>query len=125
MASSGEEAIIRLKDQGYDLVVLDLMLGAISGWNVMEELNRTGVRSRLKVLVLTARRSERDFMDGWRLGVDQYLTKPFEAETLLAAVQDVLERTPEQLAARRKAELEKAELLYRVESADWRRPPPR
>jgi DNA-binding response OmpR family regulator len=125
-ASSGEEAIVRLKDEGYDLVLLDLMLGAVSGWNVMEELNRSGIRSRLKVLVLTARRSERDFMDGWRLGVDQYLTKPFDADTLLAAVQDVLARTPEQLAARRKAELEKAELLYRLESAfDWRNPPPR
>jgi DNA-binding response OmpR family regulator len=125
-AASGEEALALLKDEGYDLVVLDVMLGQISGWNVLEELNRSGIRSRLKVLALTARRSERDFMDGWRLGVDEYLTKPFDADTLVAAVTDVLSRTPEQLAARRKAELEKAEFLYRLDSAfNGRRPPPR
>jgi two-component system, OmpR family, response regulator ResD len=125
-AASGEEAIARLREEGYDLLVLDVMLGPVSGWHVLEELNRSGIRSRVKVLALTARRSERDFMDAWRLGVDQYLTKPFEADTFLGAVQDVLARTPEQLAARRKAELDKAELLYRLESAfEGRRPPPR
>jgi DNA-binding response OmpR family regulator len=125
-ASSAEEAIARLREGGYDLLVLDVMLGRVSGWSVLEELNRSGLRHRLKVLALTARRSERDFMDGWRLGVDQYMTKPFDAETFLASVQDVLTRTPEQLAARRKAELEKAELLYRLDSAfEGRRHAPR
>ena len=116
-AATGDEAIKRLAEDKFALVVLDLMLGAISGWDVLEEAGRRGVRDRFKVLMLTARRSERDFLHGWRMGVDAYLTKPFEVEALTEAVQDTLQRSPEQLATRRKEELEKAELLYRLESA--------
>jgi DNA-binding response OmpR family regulator len=116
-ASSGAEALEKLAAQHYELVVLDLMLGPVSGWNVLEEMNRKGIRSSTRVIMLTARTSERDFMNGWRLGVDQYLTKPFDPSALTEAVEDTLQQTPEQLAERRKAELQKAELLYRLESA--------
>ena len=116
-ASTGDEAIKRIAEDKFDLIVLDLMLGAISGWDVLEETNRRGLRDRFKVLMLTARRSERDFLHGWRMGVDQYLTKPFEVDALTEAVRDTLEQSPDQLAMRRKEELEKAELLYRLESA--------
>jgi two-component system response regulator ResD len=116
-AATGDEAIKRLVEDKFALVVLDLMLGAVSGWDVLEEAGRRGVRDRFKVLMLTARRSERDFLHGWRMGVDAYLTKPFEVEALTEAVRDTLQKSPEQLAMRRKEELEKAELLYRLESA--------
>ena len=116
-AVSGDEALTKLAQDAYDLVILDLMLGAVSGWDVLEEANRRGVRSKFKVLMLTARSSERDFLQGWRNGVDQYLTKPFDVEVLRDTVEDTLRTPSEQLAERRKSELEKTELLYRLESA--------
>jgi DNA-binding response OmpR family regulator len=116
-ASSGTEAIQRLGERHFDLVMLDLMLGSTSGWDVLEGAQRTGVRGKFRVIMLTARNSERDFLHGWRSGVDQYVTKPFDPESLLATVREILHRSPEELAERRKEELEKAELLYRLESA--------
>jgi len=116
-ASSGTEAIERLGERSFDLVVLDLMLGATSGWDVLEGAQRSGVRGKFRVVMLTARNSERDFLHGWRSGVDQYVTKPFDPESLLTTIGDILRRSPEELAERRKEELEKAELLYRLESA--------
>ncbi len=116
-ASSGTEAIERLGERHLDLVLLDLMLGSSSGWDVLEGAQRSGVRGKFRVIMLTARNSERDFLHGWRSGVDQYVTKPFDPESLLATVGEILHRSPEELAERRKEELEKAELLYRLESA--------
>ncbi len=116
-ASSGTEAIARLAERSFDLVLLDLMLGPTSGWDVLEGAQRSGVRGKFRVIMLTARNSERDFLHGWRSGVDQYVTKPFDPESLLVTVEDILHRSPEELAERRKEELEKAELLYRLESA--------
>lgn len=116
-ASSGTDAISRLGERSFDLVLLDLMLGATTGWDVLEGAQRSGVRGKFRVIMLTARNSERDFLHGWRSGVDSYVTKPFDPESLLATVEDILHRSPEELAERRKEELEKAELLYRLESA--------
>lgn len=116
-AASGTQALAKLKEKGFDLVVLDLMLGSTSGWDILEEAGRTDLRGKFRVVMLTARNSERDFLHGWRSGVDQYVTKPFDPETLLDTVREILRQSPEELAERRKEELEKAELLYRLESA--------
>jgi DNA-binding response OmpR family regulator len=98
-------------------VLLDVMLGRVSGFEVLEEIDRKSLRSRSRVIMLTARNSERDFLHGWRSGVDQYLTKPFDPNVLVDTVREILQRSPEELAERRREELEKAELLFRLESA--------
>jgi two-component system catabolic regulation response regulator CreB len=116
-ASSGPEALQRLQQGPVDLILLDLMLGSTSGFEVLEESGRRGIRARSRVIMLTARNGERDFLHGWRSGVDQYVTKPFDPSALVKTVQEILQRSPEELAERRKEELEKAELLYRLESA--------
>jgi DNA-binding response OmpR family regulator len=116
-AASGSEALERLSEEPYDLVVLDLMLGRISGWQVLRQMERWNLRARTKVLILTARASERDILHGWRMGVDAYVTKPFDPDVFLEAVRDTLQRSPEELAVRREDELHKSELLYRVQLA--------
>jgi two-component system, OmpR family, phosphate regulon response regulator PhoB len=116
-AASGPEALKRLSEQPYDLVVLDLMLGRISGWQVLRQMEQWNLRTRTKVLILTARASERDILHGWRMGVDAYVTKPFDPDVFMEAVRDTLQRTPEELAVRREDELHKSELLYRVQLA--------
>jgi DNA-binding response OmpR family regulator len=116
-AGSGSEALEELSQEAYDLIVLDLMLGRVSGWQVLRQMERWGIRRRTKVLVLTARASERDILHGWRMGADEYVTKPFDPTHLGEAVAWTLERTPEELEQRRRGELEKTELLYRVQVA--------
>ena len=116
-APSGQQAIDFLQKGTFDLILLDLMLGRTSGFDVLEEIDRKGLRARSRVVMLTARTSEKDFLHGWRSGVDQYLTKPFDPDMLLRTVREILLRSPEELAERRKGELEKAELLYRLENA--------
>ena len=116
-AASGPEALECLSERPFDLVVLDLMLGRISGWQVLRQMERWNLRARTKVLILTARASERDILHGWRMGVDEYVTKPFEPDVFLEAVRDTLRRSPEELAVRREEELHKSELLYRLQLA--------
>ncbi len=116
-APSGQQAIDFLEKGSFDLILLDVMLGRTSGFDVLHEVDRKGVRHRSRVVMLTARNSERDFLQGWRSGVDQYITKPFDPDALLKTVLEILMRSPEELAERRKGELEKAELLYRLENA--------
>jgi DNA-binding response OmpR family regulator len=116
-ASSGQGAIDVLDGGPYDLVILDLMLGGkISGWDVYEELKKRGLRKDTKVIIMTARSQEAEILKGWRLGVDQYCTKPFDLDMFVVTVQDVLLSTKEQLARQREAELRKTELLHLVDT---------
>lgn len=116
-APSGQQALDLLGKGRFDLILLDVMLGRTSGFDVLEEVDRKGLRAKSRVVMLTARNSERDFLHGWRAGVDHYVTKPFDPNALLTTVREILMRSPEELAERRKEELEKAELLYRLENA--------
>ncbi|RMF46969.1 MAG: DNA-binding response regulator [Deltaproteobacteria bacterium] len=89
-AASGEEGLDILKAHKVDLLVLDLMLPGISGYEVCRQL-RT-VDPRLPVLILSARAEERDRVKGLQLGADDYLVKPFSLDEFLLRVQRMLER---------------------------------
>jgi DNA-binding response OmpR family regulator len=114
---SGDEALRVLRDRegAVELVILDLMLGATSGWDVLQEMNRSGLRDSTKVLVLSALSDEEEVVRGWEMGVDEYQTKPFDPEMLVVKVQEVLLSPREELRERRMAELLRAELLDLVE----------
>jgi len=75
----------------YDLVILDVMLPNKSGFEILREARQSGVDS--PVIMLTVRASEDDKLRGFKLGADDYVTKPFDAEELAARVQAVLERS--------------------------------
>ena len=90
---TGEAALERLRDAGApasDLIVLDLMLPGISGFDVLRELRGGGAET--PVLLLTARDAERDVVRGLDGGADDYLTKPFSLPVLLARVRSLLRR---------------------------------
>jgi two-component system KDP operon response regulator KdpE len=88
-AATGEEALRLLQGRLPDLVILDLMLPGISGLEVCRWLRE---RSPVPVLVLSARGEERDKVAALDLGADDYLTKPFGVEELLARIRATLRR---------------------------------
>jgi two-component system, OmpR family, KDP operon response regulator KdpE len=90
-AASGEEGVLVLADRGPDLVVLDLGLPDIDG---MEALARMRGFSDVPVIVLTARDGQRQKVDALEAGADDYVTKPFDAEELVARINASLRRRP-------------------------------
>ena len=76
-----------------DLIVLDVMMPGMSGWDVCERLRAPGgAKSRVPIILLTAKGEEFDKLRGFRLGVDDYVTKPFSFAELVARVGAVLTR---------------------------------
>ncbi len=91
-ASSGTEALDTVRRERPALIVLDLMLPGLSGYEVLEQL-RAGDEARdVAVLMLTARREEQDRIRGLSLGADDYLTKPFSPQELVLRVAAILRR---------------------------------
>ena len=82
--------LVEQDPQGFDLVILDLMLPGMSGYAVCEMLRRTG--NEIPVLMLSARTLVEDRIRGYDVGADQYLQKPFELEELLSMVRSLLSR---------------------------------
>ncbi|MCH8338436.1 MAG: response regulator transcription factor [Chloroflexi bacterium] len=88
-ADRGTKALKRFYDERPDLVVLDLMMPGMDGWEVCARLREL---SDTPVILLSAKSSETDKLRGFRLGVDDYVTKPFSLAELTARIQAVLAR---------------------------------
>lgn len=90
-AGDGEEALdIFFRQRDIALVVLDVMMPKIDGWQVCRELR---AYSKVPVIMLTARGDEQDELQGFRLGVDEYISKPFSPSILVARIEAILRRT--------------------------------
>lgn len=90
-ASDGEEALVRMRQAaGIDLVLLDNMLPKLSGFEVLDATRR--LPGRPPVLMMTACGAPNQIMDGFNLGVDDYVVKPFSVDLLMARVRAVLRR---------------------------------
>jgi DNA-binding response OmpR family regulator len=90
VANDGEEGFRLASTKKYHLIILDLLLPKKDGLQVLREIRRNKVQSM--VLVLTARSTVEERVDGLRLGADDYLTKPFAFAELLARVESLLRR---------------------------------
>ena len=90
-AEDGEEAL-KVFDTNKDikLILLDVMMPKMDGFEVLEAIRQY---SKVPVMMLTARSEERDELEGYKLGVDEYITKPFSPKILVARVEAVLRRT--------------------------------
>ncbi len=92
VAADGEAALAQLMQQpGFDLVLLDVMLPMKNGFEVLHEARRRGIT--VPVVVVTACGEGEDLLQGFDLGADDYVKKPFNAEELLARVEVILKRT--------------------------------
>ena len=115
-ATDGETALEVIKEEPPELCVLDVMMPKKDGFMVLKELKASGLRDTTKILLLTARTTEADWLRGYRLGADRYVTKPFDNDELVKAVDDLLGMDREEIRARRQQELDRAQLLSRLES---------
>lgn len=111
-ANDGLAALERMEQDRPDLVILDIMLGpGLDGWEVLRRLRNDDKFRDTPVVVLTALVQDVDIVQGWQLGADEYITKPFSPVALVKTVQMVLDRTPEERRARREREIVRAQLL--------------
>lgn len=99
-AGDGEEAVdIFFEEKEIALVLLDVMMPKMDGWQVCREVRQS---SKVPIIMLTARSEERDELQGFELGVDEYISKPFSPKILVARVEAILRRSnvlnPEEVA---------------------------
>ena len=89
-AGDGEEALdIFYKEKDIALIILDVMMPKMDGWQVCREIR---VNSKVPIIMLTARGDERDELQGFQLGVDEYISKPFSPKILVARIEAILRR---------------------------------
>jgi phosphate regulon transcriptional regulator PhoB len=91
-AHDGETAVRKALAEGADVVVLDVMLPELDGWEVLKRLRADPKTAKVPVMMLTARGEETDKVLGLELGADDYLTKPFSPRELVARVKALLRR---------------------------------
>ncbi len=102
-APDGEEALTVLAEQRVDLVLLDWMMPHMSGIEVCRQLRRKPATRNVPIIILTARAEEADRIRGLDTGADDYISKPFSTDELLARIRAVLRRVRPALAAERLA----------------------
>lgn len=91
-AASAEEALEKIPE-GFSLLLLDVMMGGMDGFELARRLRADEATSRLPIIFLTAKDTDDDMVEGLSLGADDYIAKPFSMKVLLARVDALLRRT--------------------------------
>ena len=90
-ANDGKEALQKVQDESPDLLVLDVMMPYMDGFEVLQNLRRNPSTRDIPVIMLTAKAQDADVFKGWQSGVDCYLTKPFNPMELLSFVKRIFD----------------------------------
>lgn len=117
-AVDGEEALTKSLNSSYDLIILDIMMPKISGFDVCRKIRESG--NVVPIIMLTAKGEEIDKILGLELGADDYITKPFSLRELLTRVKVILRRCTQQTANESESEvvsLGKLEVNFKTCSA--------
>ena len=86
---SAKEALSFLKEETFDIVLIDIMMPEMNGWNLCQEIRKS---SDIPIIMVTAREQKEDVIKGLKLGADDYVTKPFNENELLARMEVLLRR---------------------------------
>ena len=90
VANDGDEALHAMSQHAPDCLVLDIMMPGLDGFGVLRARRQQGLAPDMRILVLTCKTAERDYVRGWELGADEYVTKPFDPLELLEKVAALL-----------------------------------
>lgn len=99
VSNNGEEALATIAEHRPDIVLLDVMMPVLDGHEVLQNLN--GIESAPRVILVTARASDEAQLQGWDLGCDDYVTKPFDLDDLIERIREVATRSEAENAAHR------------------------
>lgn len=114
-ASDGEAGLQKILDNTYDLILLDVMMPKMSGFDVCKTMRKKGITT--PVILLTAKDQEIDKVLGLELGADDYVTKPFSLRELLARIKAVLRRGENLIADDIRVQIGKIEVNFRSYTA--------
>ena len=106
-AMDGNEALLKARGENPDLIILDLILPKLNGYQVCSILKRDSFYKQIPILMLTARTQEKDVDEGMRVGADAYMTKPFKNEILLGQIEQLLSKVDEKKAKQQKDKVER------------------
>jgi DNA-binding response OmpR family regulator len=110
-APDGEAGLESCRELEPDVVLLDVMMPKMDGWQVLEAIKADDRLAHIPVVMLTAKVQDEDQIRGWSAGAADYITKPFSPLSLSEVISDVISISPEEEARRRKVILEKLRLL--------------
>ena len=116
VAEDGMEALKAMAERLPDLLLLDVMMPNLDGYGVLDHMASSGMKDHVRVMMVTAKGSERDAKRGLERGCDAYLTKPFDIVELLERVAEMCSMSMADLRAERMKELDKTRLLSQLES---------
>jgi DNA-binding response OmpR family regulator len=114
--TDGLEALREMAEDLPDLLLLDVMMPNLDGYGVLEQMLSSGIKDRVRVMMVTARGSERDAKAGFDHGCDAYMTKPFDVFELIDKVSEICAMSMSELRSARQRELDQTSLLSQVES---------
>ena len=89
-AEDGAQAVDKISKNDYDLVILDLMIPEIDGFGVLERIRNEERTRELPVIIVSARTSDKDILDGLKGGANYYIPKPFEPQELISSLELIL-----------------------------------
>jgi len=92
-ASDGKEGLAKVYSEAPDLMILDINMPVMDGWEVCQKIRGDPLYKHLPIIMLTVRRTKEDQLKGLNLGGDEYIIKPFYPTELLARVKTVLQRS--------------------------------
>ncbi len=116
-AEDGEQAVdLFFREKGISLVVLDVMMPRMDGWQVCKEIR---AYSQVPIIMLTARGDEQDELQGFKLGVDEYISKPFSPKILVARIEAVLRRAQADTQEGRLSSSTRRPIRWRSTDSRW------
>ena len=117
-ASDGVEALASVESDLPDVILLDLAMPHMDGWRFLEELRSRDLRSRVRVIIVSAMSDSDTLERGEVEGVREHIAKPFDADAVVRSVEAALQEAPEEILARRAHPQDLARLIDKLQALD-------